>query len=791
MDRKRLIFAIFLTSSLIFALSSFGVGESHPDSSYNYNNDDLYDIEYFELINKAFELKSSEKQLLNNNKFVVLNRMGTEDILDAYKFYWENELPIFITTDTMLHTWHLIFDYTLKKLEEKIFYPLLSELADKIALNALMEYNNNFLMEDTLIYLIVASELANSTYSELLPPDIKNASEKILNAIMDEISLESAISQFDTELTRRFIDDFSQYKPRGHYIHSETLQNYFRLFKWFSRIPFFFDDYLGIVFLQTIPNDMIKSALEITWLLKGTSIRWFENYVSGLEIWNIFKSFLDVIVGQTNSISPLMIDDICKDLIGDLWNISDIDDNLITQVQANVLNDTTIPEPRSPYIIDARAGAFFSPKTFVLFGERLTLDSYALNHFVYPYISLRFLPTSLDFAAACLESDRSFELLTNEFDKYPGLLEQILEMQEEIGNLTGLEKQTAHWQWIESLKNIAVTEPECNGSIILPEFMNSSAWLDEKLTTIMGSWTQLKHDMILYSRLSLTPISLIEHYNVPIGYVEPYPEFYRTLNQLSQLYNSSIKPLETIGYNFSTNDYDYLWALDNFYEASVMLETISYKELKGSQLTEEEKQFIKSTYGEDRISGDKVVVGWLGDIIRKLDRNYGKIENWPNTRTSLVADIHTDTNTGDILHLATGLLEPLIAIVPGWDGEDITVAGPVFSFYEFNLSDYTRLNDYEWRGILQLWLEGGCDSCDFERFQRGFWAESYMVSTEITTSMIYYDNANFEPPEWFVSGPSPEGTKNNISSYNILIILAFISVIFVIIVVKRKSQLIN
>lgn len=788
MNRKRSTLVIFVISYLFVFISIPIIINSAPNSPNNSNNNDLYDVEYFELINKVYELTNSEKQLLEANKFVVLNRMGTEDILDAFKFYWMNDLPIFITTDTMLHTWHLIFDHTLEDLEEKIFYPLLSELGDNIVLNALIEYNNDHVMDDTLIYLIVASELSNSTYSGEILPDIKNASEKIISAIMNEISLDSAISQFNTELTTRFIDDFSQYKPRGHYTHSETLKQYFRLFKWFSRIPFFFDDYDGIKFLQTPPTEMIKSALEITWLLKETTIRCFENDITGLEIWNIFKSFLDVIVGQTNSISPIIIDNICKDFLGDFWYIGDIDDNLISQVQENVLNDTTIPKPKIPYIIDARAGSCSSPKTFVLFGERLTLDSYALNHFVYPYVGYRFLPTSLDFAAACLESQRSFELLAPEFDKYPGLFERILAMQEELNNITGVEKQTAHWQWIESLKDIAVNEPECNGNFNLPEFMNSFAWLDEKLTTIMGSWTQLKHDLILYSKQSITPFPC----STPTGYVEPYPEFYKSLRNLSQLYKNSLLPLETIGYNFSHHDYYYLWALDDFNEATLMLETISSKELNGIQLTEDERRFIKSTYGEnDIICGGPFVEGWLAEIIRKLDVAYGKVDNSPNSRTSLVADIHTDTNTGDILHLATGLLEPIIAVVPGWEGDEITVVGPVFSFYEFALPGYQRLNDEEWRGILALWLnETNRENYDFGIFPRGFWAESYMASTEMTTSRIFIDEEEFDPPDWFASNGN---TNWKVLKEQIVVPILIISSICIVIVVIAiiKKKLIN
>jgi len=743
--------------------------------------------QYYDLVKNTFSLTPAELNLLEKNKFVVLNRMGTEDILDAYKFYWDEDLPIFITTDTMLHTWHLIFDQTLENLEEKIFYPLLNKLGENLISIALTKYNDDLLRADTFIYFLVASKLANSTYNEEIPPDIKIATEKILSAIRDEIGLDQAIAQFNTEFTQRFIDDFSQYKPRGHYTHSENLEKYFRLYKWFSRIPFFFDDYAGEFYLGTSPQEMIRSSLEVTWLLKETTVECFENLVTGLEIWNIFKLFLDAIVGKTNSISPQIIDGICKDLRGDFWNIEDIDDNLISQIQDEVLNDSTIPEPKIPYIIDARAGGFCSPKTFVLFGERLTLDSYALQNLVYPYVSTRLLPTSLDFATACLESERSIELLEPEFEKYPELLGRILEMRRELKNITGVEKQTIHWQWIESLKKIAVTEPECNGSIVIPNFMISSAWLDEKLTTIMGSWSQLKHDTILYAKQSITPGLC----STPTGYVEPYPEFYRKLRELSQLYDSSIIPLKTIGYDFSDYDYYYLRALGEFSNATLVLETIAYKELKGIELSDEEKEFIETTYAENHMCGGPFVEGWLAKIIGKLSRAYGKLDDFPNSRASLVADIHTDTNTGDILHLATGLLEPIIAYVPGWDNQEITVVGPVFSFYEFVLPKYQRLNDPEWRGILALRLDKeNTKNYDYGMFPRGFWAESYMTSTKMTTSRILIDEEEFDPPDWFV-GEEKDGLEQFTSTSFFISSILLVGLISVLIVVIKKRNLIK
>ncbi len=749
-----------LKKNIVYPLIIFLLGFSLPSNiSLNSNlknirsSSELESILFFDLIRDSFGLTDDEINLLEENNFIVLNRMGTEDLLDAYKYYWVEDLPIFITTDTMLHTWHLIFDHSLEDLEEYIFYPIFSKLTDVMLSQALLEYGNTLISEYTLIYIAVAAELTNLTYETKLPPTIRNDVNFIVNAIFQEISLPEAVAQFDTNILKRFIDDFSQYKPRGHYIHSENLRNYFRLFKWLSRIPFFFDDYAGITYLGFDHMNMIESAIEITWILKHISLNWHGTSISGFKVLEVFNSFLKVVIGKPNSISPEMIDFVCRELFGEEWKIDDIE---IIQVKESVLNDNSIPVPEAPFIIDAYSRCPFSPKTFVFFGEILTLDSYALNHLVYPYTGYRFMPVGLDFATTCLNSSRSKDLLSNDYYQNSLYKNMTFSLIDEIANTSGDNKQTIQWKWIESLKDLAAIVPKCDNIINLPKFMNSTSWLDEKLTTIMGSYAQLKHDLILYSKQSITMIIC----STPMGYVEPYPEFYQSLRYVSELYKSSLIPLKSIGYNLTDSECYYFTVLDEFYNATIMLENISVKELTGISLEDYEKMFIIETYGEfhSGLCGDPGEVrGWLSDIIKKLDIAYDNPDTIPNSRVSLITDLHTDLNSKKVLHIATGLFEPLIAIVPGWNGQDIAVVGPVFSFYEFNLSDYQRLNDNEWRGILKLWLD--CDDRskhDFNLFKRGFWAESYMVSTDITDDILFYDNEWFSPPTWFANLSGPE-----------------------------------
>ncbi len=699
---------------------------------------------YSDLFQDAFNFTHEELNLIEQNKFLVLNRMGTDDILDAYRYYWKADLPIFITTDTLLHTWHLAFDETLIDVESLILYPLLLNLSQAMIQTALAEFSiSNEVVNDVLIYLAVAERLVNP--SAIAPPLLQDAVNQIVSAIMAEITIFEARGQLSSDQLSRFIDDFSQYKPRGHYTRSERLQAYFRLFKWLSRIPFLFDHYCSEHILKRTPEEMIQSAVILVWILKNTVVDIGGNPQLGIDIWKMFKEFLDVIIGKTYSVTPIMLDQVCSETMDTPnWHpsIAVADLEIIATIQSKILQNDSIPAPRDMLIVDGLVpGCPSSPKMLLLFGERLTLDTYSLNHLVYPYVGNRLMPVALDVVATCLNSERAYNLVKEE-----GYIDQVDTLREEIRNWSEEDKTTVYWRWLESLSHLTQFQPEINDSdkIYIPPFMKSGPWRDEKLTTVLGSYAQLRHDTILYAKQSMTQVIC----STPEGYVEPYPEFYRALKDLSKHYSKALENLLDLGDITQTLTFN-LYGLDLLIKASAMLESIAYRELKNLPLTDVEKQFIQDTYCESGVCGGPFLQGWLSEIIG-LFKNLYRVDAFPNIRTSLVADIHTDLNTGNVLEIATGVLEHLVAVVPNWNGSEMFAVGPVFSYYEFITPMSMRMTDEDWRGILASRFQGN-DDYDYTVFPRGFWAKNYMISTEMTTDIIYEfeESPELTPPTWF------------------------------------------
>lgn len=579
---------------------------------------------------------------------------------------------------------------------------------------------------------------------------------------MNEITIEEAISTLTSEDTKRFIDDFTQYKPREHYIHSEALQQYFRAYKWLSRIPFFFDDYAGKNLLTTEPLEMIESAIYIIWIIKNvqTTIDEVESlHIKGEGMIQYYQEFLEIIIGKTHCVNYDHLMAVCEEITSTVnWHPQDFTQADYQAIQNQILEDVLIPTPQSPFFIDAYSASLSSPKTFVMFGEALSLDTYALEHLVYPYAGNRYLPKGLDLPAVCLESTRAYKHLEEELTANPAYNDMFQQMKTEIKERPLDEKQSVYWKWVESLGNLVQETPETTiQNPLLPDCMKTDAWLDEKITTVMGSWAQLKHDTILYAKQGYTTVC-----STPYGYVEPYPKFYHDLTDVLSEYEILFTGINNLGFKAETTEFRwykiFLEVFEDFASVCKRLEAISIKELDHMDLSEEDKDFIRAVYYETECgSGGPLIEGWLGEILKRIIDST-PYTPFPQSRASLIADIHTDLNSGNVLHMATGLLEHIVAILPGWDNEEAMAVGPVFSYFEFPVAAYQRLTDTDWRGIIYAHindsLDGNMDN-DYSFVTRGFWAESYMISKELPRTLLKNEDVEYEVPNW-VLGKEPE-----------------------------------
>ncbi|HII79205.1 MAG TPA: DUF3160 domain-containing protein, partial [Methanosarcina sp.] len=208
-------------------------------------------------------LINESRNLLYKNGFVVIenevtkNRFNAEQVNTTYRDLKVADVPIFITSDSLLHLYHIQFDETLKRAEEEEFYDELWKL-DKALLKASMEdYNeakeNNSSPDEVMeaarrnvAYFAVALSLLEEkadpnriiakstgvTGSEEYSFEVREYVQEDVETELDFIYGQRA----ETSPIFKYTEDYSQYVPRGHYTSSEKLERFFRAMMWHGRI---------------------------------------------------------------------------------------------------------------------------------------------------------------------------------------------------------------------------------------------------------------------------------------------------------------------------------------------------------------------------------------------------------------------------------------------------------------------------------------------------------------------------------------------------------------------------
>ena len=109
----RKIIICFLYLVLLFFLSTSPVFSTE-------NKIDLYSLEDISNM-RQFHLSPAVSELLGKNGFAV-SPAYYKEISDIYLECKDTNQPIFITTDAVLHTGHIFFDYLLRILEVEKLY---------------------------------------------------------------------------------------------------------------------------------------------------------------------------------------------------------------------------------------------------------------------------------------------------------------------------------------------------------------------------------------------------------------------------------------------------------------------------------------------------------------------------------------------------------------------------------------------------------------------------------------------------------------------------------------------
>ena len=112
-----------------------------PTELYNLYPSDIFaesvsaftenDVLFFKPIDSIYNLTNDEKSLLMRNGFMATERLSKNTFIDQFWDVYKNDLPVFISTDAILHAFHTSYDEILKDLEMTYLIGKLTELLKK------------------------------------------------------------------------------------------------------------------------------------------------------------------------------------------------------------------------------------------------------------------------------------------------------------------------------------------------------------------------------------------------------------------------------------------------------------------------------------------------------------------------------------------------------------------------------------------------------------------------------------------------------------------------------------
>ena len=317
------------------------------------------------------------KLALSQNLFYM--RPSTDaQIYDVYKSLKDSGQPAFVTTDSVLHTYHILFDYSLRILEVDKFSPALIDLTKHMLAESITQMNAAVTALATpatknVAFFGVALTLLGES------PDVPQKAKDLVNA---ELSLINGHAGAASSPIFGYEEDYSQYVPRGHYTRNDTLKNYFMAMMWFGRMSF------RIQTKDEAANkEQTRMAIMITLALKDVFDEWKSIYEP-----TVFY------VGEADDLTVFDYNQLIIDVYGNHMALSDLADD--TKLMDFIGRAAKL---KSPKIQSTGAEKTDETKGFRFMGQRFIPDSYMFQELVYDKVSTlsdpRFFPMSLDVMA--------------------------------------------------------------------------------------------------------------------------------------------------------------------------------------------------------------------------------------------------------------------------------------------------------------------------------------------------------------------------------------------------------
>ncbi len=662
------------------------------------------------LTNNNFFIERNFDNFYSANTAISVNR--NDDWTGLYKTIGgsssaqgrEPNNAVFISTDYLTHVYHRLVENEFSYIEESKLYPILTDLSNSMLRNAAnASYTNQAQQESNnrlTTYFLVSSAIlnnaatdyttfTNNNYIDDTKTDTKanilsnvdtlaaqyGISEDIIYTAKQELTLIYDASKLATsplfgQYQNNMVEDYTQFGPRSHYAKNVILRDYFRAMMWFGRMNF----------LVKSP-ELTRDGANMVTMMSDDQIQQWE------YIYNPTAFF----VGQADD---LTITDMKKAITSTGFSLADESTEAITKLQEE-LNTYSNPLIMSSVIISpsvsdtSKEDLQNSTKGFRFMGQRTTPDAFIFSSLTQgdeapdPVTGQKLPSTPTALMVSTLMGDVvSKDLLnswiaTNAPNSDKVLANKIADLQTYFDSVSEDQwTQNIYWSWLHTIKSLFNSEKDKTG---YPMFMKTAGWNTKSTQSFLGSWTELKHDTLLYAKQSYAELGAgpgeeMAIPAVPKGYVEPNIEFFDRLIALVKTTNKGLTDYDLLPETFQSRNQSFIESLQFFRQIAVW-------ELANTTISDDDFEKLRiNAYSMDQL----------------LQAPDSQIQLEGNARSAIIADVHTDVVKSQILYEADGIPNYIYVAVKDNNGTRLT-KGLVYSYYEFTNPLRQRLTDATWQ----------------------------------------------------------------------------------------------
>ena len=701
-------------------LTFSGIESLYPAEPFAANAPAFFEEALFaDSVNKYYRFSEEELDLLSNHGFMVSDRIRYKSFGEALMTIYKRDLPVYISSDAILHAVHMSYSNILSSLEKEELYPRLVALLSELH-NELSNLKGKYATEpgmlrnlmDVDVYLTVPLLLLNANVIPLFEENTAGV-DTLLELIDNEMAAKYPLFQnLDRDI------DFSQFTPRGHYTQEAKLTRYFKAVMWLGRTEMYLivPDALGYFELSPEQKDSLAQRQTIDAFLINEALA---NSGVAQKALGEINELIQFLVGESDNVMPQHLDYL-KEVVGfedassllDINVYKDFAEKLKVEpfAEQRILSQILVQNPNSPDGIKPASA-------FLLLGQRFIIDSYILGNVVFDKVfARRMLPKSADVLFA-LGNDDALPLLKNDLEYYDYAL-----------NLAGVRYlvdsyEQEYWEqsffnlWLNAIRSLNPPEDRTN----FPEFTQTEAWSNKMMTTQLASWAELRHDNLLYAKQSYTGGPVCKF---PYSYVEPVPGFFDAIHKLSVKAQETFSEIDLLSEGYKNYYLNYFNRLGEIVDT---LGNIAQNQVDGIENSDEENLFLREMLHEEFLGCVTEITGWYRDLY--LTGEVGLLKE-----DFIVADVHTSPFDQDgvvvgwVMHAGTGPVNLATLVTELPDGNTYTFVGPVMSYYEYVSTGFKRLTDEEWAASFETEL--------------GFRPE-FVASYLSTSGEHYYDHRDF------------------------------------------------